>query len=150
MKDLTEKNNNEEKSIIDLMLNNLFGVMDITTPGFEMMRTSLFGALDIEETEDGYVCVCDLPGFAKEDVSITLKDDVLTIEAEKESDENQEGKNYKVQERFVRKFRRSIELENKVVKESIEAELEDGVLRITADKPKEDIDKDKPHNIVIK
>lgn len=36
-------------------------------------------AVDIYETTDGLTMVCDLPGVKTEDLSVTVKDDVLTI-----------------------------------------------------------------------
>ena len=36
--------------------------------------------VDIYETEDGLIVVADLPGVAKENLNIEVKDDLLTIQ----------------------------------------------------------------------
>ena len=42
---------------------------------------------DIKETDDGYELIVDLPGFKKEDISIDIDKDCLTISAERKSED---------------------------------------------------------------
>lgn len=84
---------------------------------------------------DGHWCVeVDLPGVMLENVDIILEKKVLRLVAERQGP-NENG-NYHHQERFFGRIERLIMLPETVDSESIEAELKDGVLRITlAKKP---------------
>ncbi|MCI6520923.1 Hsp20/alpha crystallin family protein, partial [bacterium] len=67
---------------------------------FEDLNRSFFGdnglaefKTDIRDTGDAYLMECDLPGFKKEDIALSLEDDMLTIKAERHSDfEDQDKK----------------------------------------------------------
>ena len=49
---------------------------------------------DVQETDDAYILETDLPGFKKEDIDIQIKEDMLTIKAERHAaHENKEEKN---------------------------------------------------------
>ena len=54
--------------------------------GQNLMKT------DIKEMEDGYELEMDLPGFKKEEISISLEDGNLTIQAAKGLDEDEKEK----------------------------------------------------------
>ena len=51
-----------------------------------MMKT------DVRETEDSYEVDIDLPGFKKDEITASLKDGYLTIEAAKGLDKDEEDK----------------------------------------------------------
>ena len=53
--------------------------------------------------KDNYVLESELPGFAKEDIHVDLKDDILTISASHKEEKNEEDKNTK----YIRKERHS-------------------------------------------
>jgi HSP20 family molecular chaperone IbpA len=52
---------------------------------------------DVKETENGYLLSVDLPGFDKNDLSLTLKDGYLTVSAKRE--ENEDNDKYLRRER---------------------------------------------------
>ncbi len=92
---------------------------------------------DITETEDGYMVRTELPGVAKDDVSISVLDNVLTISGEKAQENTDESKYYRRKENHYGSFKRSFSLPPKVVPESINAEFRDGVLTLSIPKPDE-------------
>ena len=49
-------------------------------------RTQLLPAVDVEESENDYVFRAELPGLKKEDVKISLADNVLTLSGEKKGE----------------------------------------------------------------
>ena len=55
---------------------------------------------DIKEKKDKYVIEMDLPGYEKENISLSLKDGYLEVTAKVEKEENKEE-----EERFVHKER---------------------------------------------
>ena len=97
-------------------------------------------AVDVHEDADHFYVDAELPGFTKEDVDITLEDGVLTIHAErKEETKKGDGKDRQplhLERRWTR-FERSFTLPTAVNENSVQAELNDGMLKITLDKREE-------------
>ena len=62
---------------------------------FKPVHVDKYGSMrtDIKETETGYELAVDMPGFEKKDISVTLKDGYLTVEAKRDEKE-ENGKNY--------------------------------------------------------
>ena len=71
----------------------------------------------------------ELPGFKKEDISIDIKDERLTISAQRKLENEEENPNFVKRERFYGSYKRSFGLEG-IVTEGIEASYADGVLSL--------------------
>ena len=91
---------------------------------------------DIFETEDALTVVMEVPGVNKEAVDISVENDVLKIEA-KIDPSKYDGMEPLYTEYNVGHFARSFTLSNKIDREQISANLEDGVLTLTLKKAKE-------------
>ena len=92
-----------------------------------MMKT------DIKEMEDGYELEMDLPGFKKEEISISLEDGNLTIQAAKGLDEDEKEKKsgrYIRRERYAGSCARSFYVGDDITEEDIKAEFKHGILKI--------------------
>ena len=85
---------------------------------------------DVRKTETGYQLQVDLPGFNKDEVSIELKDRVLSISAAHEETEDEEKNAYIVRERTTHLYTRRFSLPTRINVEDIDAALEDGVLTV--------------------
>ena len=86
---------------------------------------------DISEKDGVYTLTAELPGFKKEDISIDLEKDSLTISAErKEESEDGEETNYIRRERFYGSYTRSFNVRG-IDTDAISAEYTDGVLKLT-------------------
>ena len=94
-------------------------------------------AVDIRESENGYVLEAELPGFAETEIDVKLNDTLLTISAgtEEKSEESKAG--YLLRERRSRSFTRSFVLPREVDRESIEAAFSNGVLTLELHKTPE-------------
>lgn len=90
---------------------------------------------DIYEKDGNYHIEMDIPGFKKEDISIEVDDGYLTIEAEKNTENNEENedRNYIRRERSYNSYKRSFYLGD-LDQDSIEAKFNDGMLNITVPK----------------
>lgn len=101
--------------------------------------TSFSPAVNTREDEKGYYIHADLPGVAKEDIHIDLKDNLLTISGERKHKEEINEKDYYKLESFYGKFQRSFTVPDDADTEAIDAMSENGVLNITIPKaaPKE-------------
>ena len=104
-------------------------------------------AVDIVEHDDAYIAKVELPGVRKEDVKITMQDDVLTIRGEKhqEKKENKNANFHRI-ERFYGSFQRSFTLPTSVRNENIDAEFSNGILTVRMPKAEEA----KPKEIEVK
>jgi len=88
-------------------------------------------ALDVTETDNEYHVRADLPGVKKDDLDISIQDGVLTINAETKYEDEQKNKGRIVrQERRYGKFVRSMRLGNAVDVDNVQAEYQDGVLKL--------------------
>jgi HSP20 family molecular chaperone IbpA len=88
---------------------------------------------DIYETDDALTLVLDLPGVEKKDIDVELENDVLKIEARIDFTKY-EGLEPLYTEYNVGHFARAFTLSDKIDRDRIEAELEDGVLTLTLKK----------------
>ncbi len=72
----------------------------------------------------------ELAGVSREDIDITLYDNVLTVSGLRAQDTDEEEVNFYVHERFYGAFRRSMTLPARVDEGSISAYFENGVLEV--------------------
>ena len=102
-------------------------------------------AVDIYETENGLVLKAELPGVKKEDVSVEIKDNILTLKGERVEDKRVDEDNYYRRERCFGTFQRSFNLEQNIQPEKIKAKFKDGVLEVEIPRPEEE----KPKKISV-
>ncbi|MBQ7699676.1 MAG: Hsp20/alpha crystallin family protein [Clostridia bacterium] len=94
---------------------------------------------DIKDTGDSYVIDAELPGYKKEEINVDVNDDILTISAEKHTENEEENKNgYIRRERYYGSVSRSFNI-SEVEAAAITAKHENGVLTLTLPKKKEQI-----------
>jgi len=102
--------------------------------------------LDLIEKDKEYIIHADLPGIKKEDVKLSVKDDILTINAEKKKEkEKEKEKEQKCSTAICKrterlswgKFSRSIKLPRDVLQNKISASQDNGVLTVVL--PKSDV-----------
>ena len=91
--------------------------------------------VDIYEDDSAVTVTTDLPGVRKEDVHVSITDGTLSINAEVRREERQGGHWIK-HERRVGTYVRTLHMSGNVDSDSISANLNDGVLRLTIAKPK--------------
>lgn len=94
-------------------------------------------ALDVWETPSDVVYAFDLPGVAEDAISIEVKDETLTVSAERtKTEETSEDGFYRFERRYGT-FARAVGLPQGVDQEHIAARYENGVLEIRVPKPEE-------------
>lgn len=102
-------------------------------------------ALDMWETPTDVVYAFDLPGIPEDSIAIEVKEDMLTVSAERErSEESAEDGFYRFERRYGT-FARAVGLPQGVDQEQIAARYENGVLEIRVPKPEEQ----KPRKIAL-
>lgn len=98
--------------------------------------TAFTPSVNTREGEYAYHVEVDLPGVKKGDISVDLKDDVLTISGERKTKSEIKEKDYYKKESSYGKFQRSFTLPDNTDIENIEANSEDGVLEVVIPKLK--------------
>jgi len=102
--------------------------------------------VDIEETPDAYHVTADLPGLKKEDIHISVQDNVVTIRGERKREEKREDDNFRRYERSYGAFERSFTVHEGFDPDKIDAKYESGVLHLTLPKREES----KPRQVEVK
>lgn len=100
---------------------------------------------DIIENQDSYEVFIDVPGFTKEQVSISVDKNELVVAGECETSEKSEEKTFLLRERSQRAFSKRFSLPKDINTEEISANIENGVLKISLAKAVEA----KPKTIAI-
>lgn len=90
--------------------------------------------VDISEDEKNLFLEAEVPGTNKEDLKITLHDNILTLKGEKKKGEERKERNFFRSERAYGSFTRSFTLPVQVDSNNIEARFEDGILKIRMEK----------------
>ena len=101
--------------------------------------------VDIFENDDHVVIKAELPGVDKKDISVDVKDRILTLSGERSSDSEVKEDNYYRKERSYGKFERSFTLPADVDPDKVKADYKDGILQIEIPKPEEH----KPKQITV-
>ena len=93
--------------------------------------------VDIYETESNIIIQADLPGVNKDDVSVEVKENMLTIKGERMTDTEAEAGSYLQRERKCGAFQRSFAMRAMVAPNQIMASFKNGVLTVKIPKPEE-------------
>ena len=104
--------------------------------------TSLLGsqwapAIDIFDSKDNLVVKADLPGLNKDDINVSIQENILTISGEKKQELNVKEDDYLRTERFYGSFHRAITLPIEVDRTKVQASFKDGVLELILSKKEE-------------
>src|SRR5213596_3685247 len=102
--------------------------------------------VDITEDDKEYLIKAELPEVKKEDVKVTVQDDVLTISGERMLEKEEKGRKYHRVERAYGSFARSFTLPEDADGEKVAAEFKNGLLMVHLPKS----EKAKPKSIEVK
>lgn len=125
-------------------LNDLRDEIDrlFESPLSELARSSrlLSGwtpALDVYEDKDNVFVRAELPGMKREEIEVSMHNDLLSISGERKHEEKQEGTEVYRAERFFGRFQRTVTLPTAVAYDKVKAQYVDGILTITLPKAEE-------------
>ena len=116
-------------------MNRLFE--NFLTRGRKEFEISPFGwepICNLKEDDENYILEAELPGLKKEDIKISLKNDVLTISGERKEEKEKKDKHSHIVERQYGSFYRSFTLPSGVEEDKIDATYKDGVLKVVLPK----------------
>lgn len=93
--------------------------------------------MDVEDSEDQVLVTAELPGVDIKDVDVSVSGNVLTVKGEKKEEHEKDEGNYYHRERWSGSFQRSMTLPDAIDPDKVDAEMKEGVLRITFPKREE-------------
>lgn len=102
-----------------------------------MGRINTVPAVNISETKDEFKVALAAPGMKKDDFSIDMEGNMLTISCEKEDNKEEKDHRFNRKEYSYSSFSRSFTLPDEINKEKIEARYEEGVLKLVLPKKEE-------------
>jgi HSP20 family protein len=87
-------------------------------------------SVDIYETDDALVIKAELPGVSKDDVSIDVHQNTLTLRGQRKHEAEVKDEQYHRVERSYGSFQRSFTLPSTIDYEKVQATFKDGVLEL--------------------
>lgn len=90
--------------------------------------------IDISEDEKNIYFEAEIPGIKKEEINISLEDNILTIKGEKKFRGEKKEENLIRNERIYGSFSRSFTLHEEINPDAANAEFENGILKIVLEK----------------
>jgi HSP20 family protein len=103
----------------------------------EMESAAWTPAVDIYETSDAIMVNVEAPGMSRDQFTVEVKDEVLTLHGERPFEKDVSREHYHRIERAYGRFRRSFVLSTPIHSDGITAAYRDGVLEIVLPKVEE-------------
>ncbi len=103
-------------------------------PLFRRQSALKVPAVDIVEKAGAFELTAEIPGLNAEDVEVTLRNGNIVIKGEKQEETKEETKDYHLHERHFGSFERVFGVPEGVDPNKIDAQFNNGVLRITLPK----------------
>lgn len=121
-----ERSDNNIFDLFDNFQKQFFRDSNATLPAFRA---------DIRDLDDKFVLDAELPGFNKEDISLDLKEGILTIKAEHKDSQDQKNDKgeYIRRERRYGSFARTFDVSG-IDESGISAAYKNGILEVTLPK----------------
>ncbi len=104
---------------------------DFFRPVFYDEQTAL--RTNIKETESAYELDVEMPGFAKDQIKVSLDGGYLTVAAKKEQKEEDANRRY-IRKEITESCQRSYYVGDYVTEEQIKAKYDNGILSLTVPK----------------
>lgn len=119
---------------------------ELATPAEQTMAGLVFTpAVDIFETEKEITLVADMPGVNAKDLTVDLRDDILTLRGEAKPGDRP-GEESLLREYQVGSYFRQFNLSETIDQNKIDAKLKDGVLQLSLPKAEKAV----PQKITVK
>jgi HSP20 family protein len=114
-------------------------------PSEDVSNRTWMPAVNIRETDGAFFVEAELPGMTKDDIEITLENNMLKLSGERRFEKDTKEESYHRVERSYGSFLRTFSLPSQVSAEGVKASFKDGVLTIEIPKAEEA----KPRKIAI-
>jgi HSP20 family protein len=126
-------------------LNGFQGNRDFLLGGTRGPIQSRFPLINGWVNDDGLIVTAEIPGVEPDDIDISIIDESLTISGSRDDEELAENSQYVRRERPSGKFSRTIELPFQIDVDAVQAQFQNGLLRIELPR----IPEEKPRKIKV-
>ncbi|MFO7890596.1 MAG: Hsp20/alpha crystallin family protein [bacterium] len=126
-------------------LDDLRDEMNLLFEDFGSQSMKTFPLVNLWSDDDEALLKAELPGMSRNDINITVQNNMLTIEGNRKLETLRENEDYHRRERGYGNFKRTIRLPFAVDSDKIKAEVSNGVLTVNLPRREED----KPKKIEI-
>lgn len=127
----------EEMSRMQRVMNRMFSdsfgrASRIDSDMFGGLGASFDPAIDVQEQDDSYIVIVDLPGVNKDTINVSAQPNSVTISGERsvEKEQQDDTTGFYRAERSFGSFQRTIPLMERIVPNKVTAETAEGVLVI--------------------
>jgi HSP20 family protein len=130
-------------------LNTMFGRAPVKKEGErqEALRVSEWApVVDITEDSKEYLIKAEIPGISKDQVKVSVQNDVLSISGERKYEKEEKDKKYHRIERAYGSFSRSFTIPEDADPEKVSADFQNGLLHVHLPKT----ERAKPKSIEVK
>lgn len=103
--------------------------------------------MNLKDGDENLDLTIEMPGVDKDDVRISIDEDILTVSVEQKEEEEEKEEGYLLRERSSYTCKRSIRIPTEVKGDDVSAEMKDGVLHVTL--PKVEPQEKKVHDIKV-
>lgn len=120
---------------VDRALNGFYDIFEAKPFNLkEFENLSIAPSMDLVEDDQCYKLEVEMPGMDEKDITISLNDNLLTIQGEKSTSKKDERKNYIAREINYGRYERSISLPQAAEGDKATASFKKGMLWITIPK----------------
>ena len=102
-----------------------------------LTSTAFAPPVDVYEDEHNVTLKIEVPGIDEKDIDVRIENNTLTVHGERKFEKEEKEENYRRVERQYGSFTRTFTLPNTVNQESVQANYDKGVLKITLAKKAE-------------
>ncbi len=98
-------------------------------------------AVDIKEEKNRFLVIADLPGVEKDDIHISLENNILTLQGSRSYEKRDTQEGYSRVERSLGQFHRQFTLPQTAEETKISAKYKNGILEISIPKKEQALEK---------
>ncbi|MFY9904008.1 MAG: Hsp20/alpha crystallin family protein [Terriglobales bacterium] len=102
-----------------------------------LTSTAFAPPVDVYEDEHNVTLKIEVPGIDEKDIDVRIENNTLTVHGERKFEKEEKEENYRRVERQYGSFTRTFTLPNTVDQESVHADYDKGVLKVTLAKKAE-------------
>ena len=126
----------EMRAEMDRVFNSFLGRGRIGRPSLPRMTMPeiVTPDVDVRENNKEIAFEVELPGMNEKDVSVMVRNGILSLKGEKKSERDEKKDTYHLIERSYGAFERSFQLPDTIDEDQIKADFDKGVLRIVVPK----------------
>jgi HSP20 family protein len=113
-------------------LNRVFGRVPLTREADKdaMVAFDWAPSVDISENAEEFILKAEIPGVNKDDVKVSIADDIVSIQGERKQEKEERDKKFHRVERSYGSFLRTFSLPSNIDDAKVQAQFKDGLLTV--------------------